>query len=81
MAQGGKQRVDDIAGLIGDGKDTVAPLSLQGNAQPLKECLGAGGGKGGHSAVKEFAITGDVGQSLVHGAVVGEVAAALSGDV
>ena len=80
-AQLEKQGVDDIGGLVRDGKDPVPPLHLQLDPQVLKKVHGGLGVKPGQGAVQELAVAGNGGHHLLQRAVVGDVAPPLSGDV
>ena len=71
----------DIEGAVTDGKDPVAPLCFQRDAQSLKKCHGIPPIKVRESTVKEFSITRRVLQQLFHGGVVGHIAAALPRDI
>ena len=75
------QRVGDIEGTVGHREHPVAPLHLQRYAAALKKRHGIPAGEAGQGAVKEPAITGNVGHQALQIRVVGDVAAALSRDI
>ena len=75
------QGVDDRRGLVAFGKYPVAPLHLETAPQSLKKGHDLLRREGFHGAVEKAAVTGDVLQNLLGRAAVGDVAAALAGDV
>ena len=76
-----KQGVDDVGGLVRNGKDPVAPLHLQLDPQAPEKVHGGLGIKPGQGAIQELAVAGNGGHQLFRGTVIGDVAPPLSGDV
>ena len=75
------QSVNDRRGLVAFRKYPVAPLHLETAPQPFKKGHDLLRREGFHGAVEKAAVTGDVLQNLLGRAAVGDVAAALAGDV
>ena len=75
------QRVGDIERAVGHRKYPVTPFHLQRHAAALKKSHGVPAGKPGKCAVQKPAVAGNVRQQPFQIRVIGNVAAAFSGDI
>ena len=80
-AQLKKQGVHNVRRPVGHGEHPLPPLRFQRHPQALKKVHGVLGGEAAKRAEQKPPVPGDGGQQLVPAAVVGEVTAALSGDI
>ena len=75
------QRTADIKRTVADRENTVSPLRLQRNTDLFKERHGITAIKLGKRAVQELAVLRRVGHQGFNICIVGNIAAALSGDI
>jgi len=71
----------DVAGLFRGGKDPTAPLNRNRTARAFEQGHHLPGAEEGKRAEKKPRIARHLGQKLLQGAVIGQVAAAFSGDI
>ena len=74
------QSVHNIPGAVGNRKDPVAPLGLEGDPQAFKQFHRRAGRKSPDGAGEKFGILADILEEILRGTVVGEIAAALACD-
>ena len=80
-AQGEEQRVHHVGGAVRARKNAPPTLGLEGDAQLFKISHDRGGREAREGAVQKAPVAGDVREHARRVGVVGEVAAALAGDV
>ena len=79
--QTAQQSRGDIGCMIRDGKDTPSPFNFDRAAVLFKEILYHLMVKAVDSAVQKLVVSGDISEKILCGAVIGQVAASLSGDI